>query len=53
MSLCLSRKTEENNENCSMKFEFTYNIRKLGYPGRCHNHCFNFNCFMLHSIVEK
>ena len=20
----------------------------LGYPERCHNHCFNFNCFRLH-----
>ena len=24
---------------------------ELGYPERCHNHCFNFNCFRLHLIV--
>jgi hypothetical protein len=25
---------------------------KLGYPERCHNHCFNFNCLRLHFLFE-
>ena len=24
---------------------------QLGYPERCHNHCFNFNCFRLHLLL--
>ena len=25
---------------------------KLGYPERCHNHCFTFNCFWLNYLFE-
>jgi hypothetical protein len=28
-------------------------LLKLGYPERCHNHCFNFNCFRLHYFLFR
>ena len=36
--LCLEEAVQKKNDK----------VFELGCPERCHNHCFNFNCFRLH-----